>query len=90
MCAARTRNSIRRAPSAIVRDAAPAPTFPTNRTLLPVKVAAQRLGLSVWGARGLCYSGRCASHKIGNRLMIASDEIDRIIAESERPRVVVA
>lgn len=87
MCAARTRNSIRRAPSAIVRDAQ-ASSFPTNRVLLPVKAAAKRLGLSVWGVREMAYSGRCASHKIGNRLMIASDEIDRIIAESERPRVV--
>lgn len=90
MCATRARNSIRRAPSAIMRDAAPAPAYPTNRVLLPVKVAAKRLGLSVWGVREMAYSGRCASHKVGNRLMIASDEVDRIIAESERPRVVVA
>lgn len=37
MCAARTKNSIHHAPSAIVRDAAPAPAYPTNRVLLAVR-----------------------------------------------------
>jgi hypothetical protein len=59
----------------------------SGRRLLPVKVAAQRLGLSVWGVRAMAYQSRISSHKIGARLMIAEDEIDRIISESERPRV---
>lgn len=59
----------------------------SGRCLVPVKIAAQRLGLSVWGLRAMAYQGRIASHKIGSRLMIAESEIDRIIIESERPRV---
>lgn len=55
--------------------------------LKPVKIAAIEVGLSVWGLRAMAYSGRIASHKVGNRLMIAQQEIDRIIRESERPRL---
>jgi excisionase family DNA binding protein len=55
--------------------------------LLSVKVAAGELGLSVWTLRAWAYSGRIGSHKVGNRLMIAPEEIDRIISESERPRL---
>lgn len=56
--------------------------------LLPIKIAAQTLGLSVWGLRAMAYSGRIASHKLGSRLMVSQAEIDRIIRESERPRSV--
>lgn len=59
-----------------------------TRRLLPIKVAAERLGLSVWGLRAWVYSGKCASHKIGDKVCLSEDEVNRIIAESERPRVV--
>jgi hypothetical protein len=86
---AKAKYSRNRASSAALRDAQAQPVI-TNRRLLPVKIAAQRLGLSTWGMREMAYSGRCASHKVCNRLMIAEDEVDRIIASSERPRLVSA
>jgi hypothetical protein len=33
----------------------------------------------------MVYDSRISSHKIGNRLMLSEDAIDRFIAESERP-----
>lgn len=63
------------------------PAAVTTRRLVPVKKAAERLGLSVWGVRAMAYSGRIASHKVSTRLMISEDEIERVIAESERPRM---
>jgi predicted site-specific integrase-resolvase len=59
-----------------------------NRRLIPVGTAAKQLGLSIWTLRGWCYRGRCASHKLGNRLMLDESEVERIISESERPRLV--
>jgi excisionase family DNA binding protein len=55
--------------------------------LLSVKDAAAELGLSIWTLRAWAYSGRIGSHKVGNRLMIAPEEINRIVTESERPRL---
>jgi excisionase family DNA binding protein len=55
--------------------------------LMSVRTAAEELGVSVWTLRAWAYSGRIGSHKVGNRLMIAPSEIDRIIGESERPRL---
>jgi excisionase family DNA binding protein len=57
----------------------------TGRILHPLKEAAQRLGLTVWGLRAWVYAGKIASHKIGSKVCISEDEIARIIAESERP-----
>ncbi len=62
----------------------------TERSLVGVASAADRLGLSVHTLRNWCYQGRCASHKLGDKLMISSDEVERIIAESERPRLMKA
>jgi excisionase family DNA binding protein len=56
-----------------------------GRTLHPLKDAARRLGMTVWGLRAWVYAGRIASHKIGSKVCISEDEIERIIAESERP-----
>lgn len=61
-----------------------------RRKLLGVVEAAEELGLSHWTLRSWAYSGRLASHKLGTRLMIPRTEIDRIVAESERPRLVQA
>ncbi len=57
----------------------------TGRTLHPLKDAARRLGMTVWGLRAWVYAGKIASHKIGSKVCISEDEIERIIAESERP-----
>lgn len=59
-----------------------------GRTLHPLKEAARRLGLTVWGLRAWVYSGKIASHKIGSKVCISEDEIARIIAESERPALI--
>ena len=56
--------------------------------LMSVRTAAEELGLSVWTLRAWAYSGRIGSHKAGNRLMIAPSEIDKIVRDSERPRLV--
>ena len=61
--------------------------FTEDRRLLTVQKAAARLGISVWTLRQMAYSGRVSSHKIGTRLLIAEDEVERIIRESERPRL---
>jgi excisionase family DNA binding protein len=57
-----------------------------SRRLLTVQKAAAQLGISVWTLRQMAYGGRVSSHKIGTRLLIAEDEIERVINESERPR----
>lgn len=59
----------------------------TKPRLMSVRAAAEELGLSVWTLRSWAYSGRCSSHKVGSRLMIAPDEVDRIVRESKRPRL---
>ena len=59
-----------------------------HRELVGVDEAAHILGgLSPWTVRGMAYRGRIASHKIGTRLMFDRAELDRVISESERPRL---
>jgi excisionase family DNA binding protein len=59
-----------------------------NRELVGVDQAAAILGgLSPWTLRAWAYKGTLASHKIGTRLMFDRAELDRFIAESERPRL---
>jgi excisionase family DNA binding protein len=55
--------------------------------LLPVGEFARQLGISVWTARKLAYSGRISSHKFSKKLLIPATEVDRICAESLRPAV---
>jgi predicted site-specific integrase-resolvase len=55
--------------------------------LLPVKNFAARLGVSVWTARNWCYRGTVASVKIGTKLLVPTDEVQRIISENMRPRL---
>ena len=59
----------------------------TRRRLAGVQEGADYLGISVWSLRNWCYQGRCASVKMGDRLMVEWSELDRIIAESTRPRL---
>ena len=59
----------------------------TQHKLLTVQEAAQTLNLSVWTLRSWAYAGRISSHKLGKRLMVSQDELDRILAETERPRL---
>jgi excisionase family DNA binding protein len=57
------------------------------RQLISVYEAADMLGLSPWTMRAHAYKGRISSHKIGTRLLFDRAEIERVIAESERPRL---
>ncbi len=59
-----------------------------KRQLVSVDDAAQILGLSHWTLRGWATKGIIASHRISTRLMFDRDEIDRLIRERERPRLV--
>jgi excisionase family DNA binding protein len=57
-----------------------------TETLLPVKDAARRLGISIWTLRMKAYNGEVASVKIGAKLLIPESEIKRLIREGTRPR----
>lgn len=85
------QTSPKQTPSVALRaSSAPTQMLRTGRRLLPVKAAANILGCSVWTVRAWCYSGAISSHKIGAKLLVAEDEVERVIAESERPRLVSA
>ncbi len=61
-----------------------------QRKLRNLTSASDQTGLSPWTLRRWAYAGRISSHKLGTRLMIPQSEIDRLITESERPRLEVA
>lgn len=42
-------------------------------------------GISLWTWRAYAYAGKVASTKVGTRLLISKQEIDRILAEGTRP-----
>lgn len=59
-----------------------------NRELVGLDEATHILGgLSPWTLRAWAYKGKVASHKMGTRLMFDRAELDRVISESERPRL---
>ena len=60
----------------------------SNRRLVNIRTASEILGLSHWTLREWAYKGKIASHKVSNRLLFDTVELDRIINESERPRLV--
>ena len=64
------------------------PVAITGRTLLSLDDAASRLGMSRFTLRDWALRGKVASHKVGTMLKISDAEVERIIAASERPRVV--
>ena len=53
-----------------------------------VDQAEEITGVSRWSWRRMAYSGRISSTKVGTRLLIPITEIERILAEGRRPRVV--
>jgi excisionase family DNA binding protein len=57
-----------------------------TETLQPIKLAAQRLGISIWTLRKKAYEGDVASVKLGAKLLIPESEIERLIREGTRPR----
>jgi excisionase family DNA binding protein len=57
-----------------------------NNPLHPVKLAAERLGVSIWTLRKKAYMGDVASVKIGTKLLIPESELERLVQENLRPR----
>lgn len=55
--------------------------------LIPIKLFAHMLGVSIWTARGWAYEGKISSCKISRSLLIPATEIDRLISENLRPRI---
>ena len=62
--------------------------IPAPKRLYPIADAASLLGLSVWTLRKEVYGGRCAFHRIGQKVLISDVEINRLIAASLRPATV--
>jgi len=58
-----------------------------NLQLVGVNEAAGLLGMSHWNLRVWAYKGRIASVKIGRRLLFQRSELERVVAESTRPRL---
>ena len=55
--------------------------------LITIHDFAARLSISVWTARGMAYSGRIDSVKIGRLLQVPETEVQRVISEGFRPRL---
>jgi hypothetical protein len=47
-------------------------------------------GISKWSWRRKAYSGEISSYKIGKRLILSKDEIDRVLAAGYRPALAIA
>lgn len=60
---------------------------PAPCRLIPLKDAAAMMGRSRFTVRDWVQDGRIASHLIFKRILIPESEIERIAAESYRPRV---
>ena len=61
-----------------------------ERELLGMVDAEQMTGRSRWSWRRDAYEGRIASVKIGRRLFVPVAEVQRVIAENTRPRLIAA
>jgi len=53
----------------------------------PIRQAAELLNVSIWTLRRWAYRGEIASLKLGKRLMVRAEEIERLLNEGERPRL---
>ncbi len=51
--------------------------------LLPLKEAAQRAGIKRWSLRRLVYARKVTHYKLNNRVMIAEEDVQRLIAKSK-------
>ena len=56
--------------------------------LLGVAEAERLTGVSRWTWRRWAYDGKIASVKLGKRLLIPGSEIERLVSENTRPRLV--
>jgi len=57
-----------------------------SRNLVSVAEAEALTGVSQWTWRRWAYDGRISSVKLGKRLLIPTDEIERLVAAGTRPR----
>jgi excisionase family DNA binding protein len=57
------------------------------RKLVSVAEAENMTGVSRWTWRRWAYDGRISSTKLGTRLLIPVDEIERLVTEGTRHRV---
>ena len=55
--------------------------------LMPLDVAATRLGVPLWTLRWWIQRGRVESHKIEGRRLMSESEIRRLQTESRKPRM---
>jgi excisionase family DNA binding protein len=55
--------------------------------LFSVADAERATGISRWTWRRWAYDGKISSVKLGKRLMVSKQELDRVIAEGTRPRL---
>ena len=55
--------------------------------LLSIPEAAEQLGLSVHTIRSWVQKRQIQHYKLGRRVLISPESLDRILAETERPRL---
>ena len=59
-------------------------------TRVPLKEAAEILGISSHTLRVWTRKRRISSYRIGKKVMFSIDELERVVSDSERPRVQLA
>lgn len=63
---------------------------PVMTTRVPLKAAAEILGISPHTLRMWNRKKRVTSYRISKKIMFSTDELERIVREGERPRLQVA
>jgi excisionase family DNA binding protein len=56
------------------------------KALKSVVEAAELLGLSPWTVRSAIKKGKLRPVRLGRRVLLSEDELERLIAESQEPR----
>jgi excisionase family DNA binding protein len=56
------------------------------KKLLSVEDAAGLLGISKWTVRSYIRDGRLKPVRLGRRVLLAEDELERLVAEGQEPR----
>jgi excisionase family DNA binding protein len=60
------------------------------RALKSVKQAAELLGISKWTVRGYIKAGKLRAVRLGTRVLLAEDELERFVAMSQEPESIRA
>jgi excisionase family DNA binding protein len=56
------------------------------RALKSVEEAAGLLGISPWTIRGYIRDGKLKPVRLGRRVLLAEDELERLVAQSQGPK----